>query len=901
MALHGRDEEQAAIGALLDGARSGHSGVLVLRGGPGIGKTALLDDAAGRADGLRVLRATGAEAEADLPFAGLHQLLAPVLSGAAALPPAQAGALRRALGLATGPEPEPLLLGAAALGLLAEAAPLVALVDDWQWLDPASVAALGFAGRRLRAEGVALVGAVRDDAPPTGLPERDLAPLPPGAAAALLDGLAPAAQRALIGIAAGNPLALVELPAALSPGQRAGRAPIEAPLPVAGQLEALFAGRIAALDEAARALLVLAAADGTGDPALVLRAAGRTDGPAALDALRIDGVLGLAGDRLAWRHPLARSAVLRSAPAGELRLAHAGLAAVAEPDRAAWHRASAAVGPDPEAAAALAAAGERARGRAGHAAAAAALARAAELTPDPGVRTARRIAAAAAAWNAGHGERALALLDAAGPPATPADRAEAARIRGAIELNAGSPERAHRLLAEAVHALLPDDPARAMRLGVSAMEAASLAGLPPALPLPAAALDAAADGATGFLRTFARGILAGFGGDPAGAAAALGEVVRTAAALEDAQLVLWAGAAAFFIGDEDAAVALHERAATLARAGGDAAVLPFALTFLATAHLWSGRPAVAEAEAEEAGRLAREAGQDNLALQVDTVLAGVAALRGRAQECRDLAEGARAAARERGLVLTEGTATIALAELDLAAGAPAAAYERLDALAHGAGAHPAHRHSVVPTLVEAAARAGRPEDGRAAAEAFAAWAEATGSGWALPLAARSLGLVAADPAEGDARLAEALRLHDRHRRPLDRARTELLIGERLRRARRKAEARGPLRAALETFEAAGAEPWAARARDELRAAGERAPVRAGRPLDRLTPQELQVARLVARGDSNRDAAAALFLSPRTVEYHLHKVFRKLGVHARAELAAALATPRSPGADRANHG
>ena len=876
--LLGREAERASIDALVAGTQGGRSGVLVLRGGPGLGKTALLDDTARRAGSLRVLRATGAEAEAGLPFAGLHQLLLPLLDRAGALPAAQAAALRRALGLATGPVPEPLLLGAAALGLLAEAAPVVALVDDWQWLDAPSVAALAFAGRRLRAEGIALVGAVRDEAPPTGLPERTLEPLADGAAAALLGELAPAVRTALIEVAAGNPLALVELPAALSAEQRAGRAPIEDPLPVPARLEELFTARLAGLDAAARSLLVLAAAEGTGDPAVVLRAGNAT---AELDALDVDGLLGATGDRLVWRHPLARSAVLRAAGPGELRTAHAALAAVAEPDRAAWHRAAAAVGPDARAADALAAAGERARARAGHAAAAAALARAAELTPAPELRAARRVAAASAAWSAGLADRALALLDAAGPVEPPSDRAEAARIRGAVELHRGSPARAHRLLAEAARALVADDPVRALRLGVSAMEAASLAGLRPELPLP----DGAGDGA--FLRTFARGIMAGFDGDAETAAAALGEVVGAAASLEDAQLVVWAGAAAFFVGDEDAAVALHERAAALARAAGDAAVLPFALTFLATAHLWSGRPSVAEAEAEEARRLAREAGQDNLALQVDTVLAGVAALRGREAECRGLAEQARSVARERGLVLAEGSATIALAELELAVGAPAAAYDRLDRLAHAPGAHPAHRFSVVPPLVEAAARAGYPEAAREAAVGFAAWARAIGSGWALPLAERSLGLVAADAAEGDARLAEALRLHDRHRRPLDRARTELLIGERRRRARRKAEARGPLRAALETFEGAGAAPWAARARDELRAAGESAPRRGRRPLDRLTPQELQVARLVARGDSNRDVAAALFLSPRTVEYHLHKVFRKLGVHARAELATAL--------------
>ena len=521
--------------------------------------------------------------------------------------------------------------------------------------------------------------------------------------------------------------------------------------------------------------------------------------------------------------------MLRAAGPAELRAAYAALAAVADPDRAAWYRAAAAIGPDPGAADALAAAGERARGRSGHATAAAALARAAELTPDAELRAARRIAAAGAALSAGHADRALALLDAAGTPAGAPARAEAARIRGAVELLRGSPAAAYRLLSEAAHALAAEQPETALRLGVSAMEAASLAGLPPLHPLGAAADGAdPAAGEPAFLRSFAGGIEALFAGDTGPAARALGHVVRAGATLEDPQLVVWAGAAAFFVGDEDAAVTLHERAAARGRATGDAIVLPFALTFLATAHLWSGRPAVAEADAEEARRLAREAGQDNLALQADGVLAGIAALRGRADECRELAERARAIARERGLVLVEGAATIALAELELALGAPDAAFDRLDRLAHGPGAHQAHRFAVVPTLVEAAARAARPSEARAPAAGFAEWARATGSGWALPLAARSLALVADDEAEADALLAEALALHDRHRRPLDRARTELLIGERLRRARRKAEARAPLRAALETFEAAGAAPWAERARDELRAAGAagRAPRRA---------------------------------------------------------------------------
>ena len=327
--LHGREAERAALGELLDGARAGRSGVLVLRGAPGLGKTALLDDAAARADGLRVLRAAGAEEEADVPFAGLHQLLHPVLERSGGLPPPQAHALRRALGVESGgPAPAPLLLGAAVLGLLAEAAPVLAVVDDAQWLDAPSRAALAFAARRLRAEGIAVAAAVGEEDASTALPELVLAPLDADAATALLGDLAPAVRAALVEACAGNPLALVELPAALGPEQLAGRAELELPLPVPARLDAVYGARLAALPGSVRPPLLIAAAEGSGDAAPVLRAA--IDG--AMEPLEASGFLALRGERLVWRHPLARSAVLRAAGAAELRAAHAALAAVADAD-----------------------------------------------------------------------------------------------------------------------------------------------------------------------------------------------------------------------------------------------------------------------------------------------------------------------------------------------------------------------------------------------------------------------------------------------------------------------------------------------------------------------------------------------------------------------------------------
>jgi len=952
MELHGRRAEQAAIAALLDRARDGRSGALLLSGAAGMGKTALLADAAASADGLRVLRATGAEAEAELPFAGLHQLLAPVLDRAAALPRPQAAALERALGVAEGPAPEPLLLGAGVLGLLAEAGPALVLVDDLHWLDAASAAALTFAARRLEAEGIALLAAARHELAPTGLPECRLGPLDREAATAMLRGqdLAPAVRAQLLDAAAGNPLALVELPAALGPAQRAGHVALDGALPVPARLEAVYAARLAGLSPAAREMVVLAAVAAGDEPGPVLAATdgaaehrgGATADGAAADRAAADpgavadgaaadpgaaahgaaahpdgaaallgeaesvGLVALRGGRLVWRHPLARAAVVRSAGEPAVRAAHAALARTSPADLAAWHRAAATVQPDAGVAAALALAGERAGARAAHPTKARALARAAELTPDRRERAARFVAAAGAAWTAGRAEEALGYLDASGEPPDPAVAAEAGRIRGSIALHRGRPAAARRQLEEAAHLVAPHDPVAALRLAVAAMEAASLAGEPrlpePPLVVPPAASPAGdpqrpaaatPDGAEAdFLIALATAVRRLFGGDAAGAVPYLRAVVAAGDALTDPQLVVWAGAAAFFWGDEVAAIALHERAATLARAAGRPVVLAFAVTFLATADMWAGRLAEAEARGRDAVALAHEAGLANTEAQAQAALAQVLALRGDAETGHRLAVAARAAATDRGLVLVEGAATLALAELELAAGDADAAFERLDGLVHGPDAHPAHRFAPVPVLVEAAARAGRASEAHAAAERFAGWAQAVGTPWAAPLAARSLALVA-DGAEADARFAEAMRLHDRHRRPLDRARTALLLGERLRRARRKAEARGPLRTALEDFERAGARPWAERARDELRAAGASAPRPGGRPLERLTPQERQVARLVAAGASNRDAAAALFLSPRTVEYHLHKVFRKLRVHGRTELAALLAAEHEP--------
>ena len=871
MVLEGRTDEVAQLEALVAGAVEGRSGVLVLRGAPGIGKTALLDELVRHARGVRVLRATGEPRESQLAFAGLSQLLGPCAEEVRpALLDRHRAVLDRVLGRSEELAGDRLTIGAMLLGALAAAAPAAVVVDDAQWLDESSLDALRFAGRRLGAEATVLVMALRDDAPPSGLPERVLAPLEDAAADALLArrGLAPALRAPLLARAGGNPLALLELEPGASPGQ------VSVPV----RLRDAYAERIAALPRQDRALLEIAAAAGSGTVASVLAATQR-DERSALAALETSRLVTADGAALRWSHPLAREAVLELAGAAGRREAHLALVGHVGPDEAAWHRAQAAVGPDDDVASALEAAAGRSARRGAHAVAADALERAAELTQDPARRDARAVAAATAAWHAGQGARAEALLDRTAEPAPL--RADSARIRGLVELHRGSPARASALLAEAAGARAGEDPASALLLAVASIEAASLAGLPPALPFP---IDHAGE-AEPALRALIAGVLHRFAGREQEAGTQLRRAVELGASAEDAQRALWAGAAAFFAGDEPRATALHERAVTLARSTSDAGVLPFALTFLAHAHLWGGRLAHAEADADDAARLARDAGQENLLVQIDALLAGVAAWRGDEARCRTLADGARAVARQRGLVLAEGAATTALAELELASGAPATAFDRLERLVHGPGAHPAHRYACLPTLVEAAARAGDAERARPDAAALGEWAQATGSAWALPLAARSRALTAATPGEAERHFLEARALHHAHLRPLDRARTELLHGELLRRRRRKAEARPLLRSALETWEDAGVPLWAERARAELRAAGESARRRGTRALERLTPQELQVARLVAQGASNREAAAALYLSPRTVEYHLHKVFRKLGVHGRAELAA----------------
>ncbi|MFI5614324.1 AAA family ATPase [Amycolatopsis sp. NPDC051903] len=881
--LYGRGAECAEIRGLLAAARDSRSGALVLRGEPGAGKSALLNYAAAEAGGMRLLRGAGVETEVRLPFAALHQLLHPVLDRAGLLPDPQAAALRGAFGLAPGRGGDPFLIAVAALSLLGEVAGergLLCLVDDAQWLDHGSAEVLAFVARRVQEDGVALLFAAREGesrefrAP--GLPELAVGGLAVEAAGALLDeaapGLAPGVCAALVAGTAGNPLALLEIPASLSADQLAGRAPLPVPLDAGRDVERLFLARVRALGEAAQRFLLVASAESGGDLLAVLRAAG-ADG-AGLDEAERAGLVGVLGDRLEFRHPLVRSAVYHGATFLARRSAHLALGAVFDAahdtDRRAWHLAAAALEPSAELAKALEESAARARARGGAAAAANALERAAQLSTADADRAALLVAAAEDAWHAGQNGRVAALLDAAERLDTPRSvRGRGWFLRGMVELRSGDPAAACRLLLRSAAETPEDGPATLVHAG----EAAALLGDP---VLAAEVERCAGEGDQSRL-------VAGWASlardDWHAGARLLGSVVDAAGADDDPVRQLWTGRAALYLGDVDTARTAYTRAVARARAGGEVGALPMVLDRLAFTDVLAGRPAEATANATEGLRLAGDLGLDvGLAL---VSLALAAAWTGDGPACRRAADRAHRVAADRGLTVVAAGADWALGLLALGAGQPAEAATRLWSLAPGGpGDHALIRLWATPDLVEAAVRAGEPGAVRESVTALAHWARGSPQPGPTAALSRCEGLLSG---EVD-RFRAAVRLDPQGRQPLERARTQLLLGESLRRERRRSESRAHLRAALETFERAGAAAWAERAATELRASGESAHKRDEAQWARLTPQELQIARFAGEGASNPDIAAKMFLSRRTVEYHLHKVFTKLGVTSRTELA-----------------
>jgi DNA-binding CsgD family transcriptional regulator len=901
--LLGRERERQQIELTLARARLGASATLALVGESGIGKTVLLDHAMQHAAGMRMLRARGIESEAEIPFASLLELLRPALALIERIPEPQAIALEGALALRPGSAQERFAVGAATLSLLAtyaEEGPVAVLIDDAHWLDDSSAQALLFAFRRLVADPIAVLLAVREGEPSlldgADLPRLRIHGLTSDEAAALLHGLPVEVVGRLHSATAGNPLALLEL---AEDAHNLVLAPEGAPVLVSTRVSYAFTRRLETLEEPARAALALAATAVSGDLTLLERAAARLGvDMSALAAAESTGLIALQAGSVEFRHPLARSAVYAHASAEERREAHRALAASLpdrDVDRRAWHLAAAAVGTDEAAAAALEQAGARARDRSAYASAAAAFTRAGRLAVDSERRSLLLWDAAEAAWLAGLAERAVLLLDEArASTSDPARLVEIDRLAGHIATRRGPVMRGHAILTGAAERA---DPERAAEMLSEAANACFYAGNPVEMLAAAerarAVLPEEPSLRARFMSAAALGMARIVGGDAAAGADAVHEAVALAESAEelrdDLQLLPWLAVGPIFLREAGAGRSLLEDALKEARARAAVGTLPFVLNLIARDHATSESWAVAEATYLEGIELARECGQRTDLVFALAGLAWLDARRGRERDCRQRAEEALALVREVGTRLHEVWAMAALGELELGLGRPAQAaeqFERQLELLDELGITDVDL-SPGADLVDAYLRLGRNEDAVNVAAELLAAAEAKGQPWSLARALRCRGLLA-DDAQLDQSFDQALRQHEQTPDAFEAARTRLAYGERLRRTRNRVRAREQLRAAIETFERLDARPWAERAHAELAATGETLRRRDPTATDALTPQELQISLLLTSGKTTRGAAAALFLSPKTVEYHLHHVYQKLDIHSREELARALA-------------
>ncbi|HZT52793.1 MAG TPA: AAA family ATPase [Gaiellaceae bacterium] len=909
--LLGRERELEALRRLLAAARAGSSAVLAVVGEAGIGKSSLLDWTAEHAEGMRLLRARGVESEAHIPFAGLLELLRPALDGLSALPPPQAAALESALALRPAQAHDRFAVGAATLSLLAshaEAGPLAVLVDDAQWLDGSTADALRFALRRLVADPVAAILVVREGerslVDGTDVPVLRLEGLDEAAAVELLRRRAPEVGGELAARlhrqAGGNPLALLELARAQPP-----EVPLDTPVAAVSSVASTYLRRARRLPERTRlALLVAATCDGD-DLALVARAAaGLEVGVHDLAPAEADGLVELRGGRIEFRHPLIRSAVYGDALPELRRAAHRALAGALpdrEADRRAWHLALAAAGPDEAASSALAQAGGRARERSAYEVASHAYGQAARLATDRRRRARLAVVAADAAWLGGLAERARSLLDeAAGDAEDDVLLAEIEHLRGHIAIRQGPLDEACGLLAGAAELAARHRPDSAVVMLAEAAEGAFFAGNAAAMQTYAERASRLAAATTGGRAAFFAGLAAGMSrvlsGDGERGAALIRrahESIGHSGELDrDPRLLAWTAFGLLWLREADAGEALLEQALAAARARSSVGALPHLLTHIGIGQMAGDRYLEAQVTLDEAVRLARETGQLVILAEAVARLAWLDARCGRAQAARERAAEALALARDLGARVFEVWALTALGELELVEGDVQAALERFEegqsALDRSAIGDP--DLSPAPEQVELELRLGRDARAAALAARFAEAAAAKRQPWALARAARCRALLATDDAF-EPRFAEALALHRRTPDRFELARTQLAYGARLRRAGQRLRAREELRAAHEAFEDLGARPWAALARAELAATGETARRREPGTADDLTPQELQIALLLADGRTTREAAAALFLSPKTIEYHLRNAYRKLGVHSRQELAAALARAR----------
>lgn len=899
--LLGRARECGELGELLDAVRRGHSRVLVLRGEPGIGKTALLDYAVTSARGFKVIRAAGSESETELAFAALHQVCTPILDRLERLPEPQRDALSIAFGLKTGNAPDPFLIGLGLLGLLSEGSeelPLLCVIDNAHVLDQASADALAFAGRRLFAEPVAMLFATSDASTKLdGLPELQVAGLRDDDARALLTSAhaAPLDEHVLDRIVAetrGNPLALLELPKAMSPAELAGGFGMPAVPGLSNRIEDGFRRRFEALPPDTQQLSLLAAAESTGDAAVVWRAAERLGiGPDAAAPAAAAGLLEF-GSRVRFRHPLARAAAYRAAPANERLRIHHALADVIDPDadpaRRAWHRALGTAAPDDDVADDLERSAGLAQARGGLAASAAFLAKSVELTIDPGRRGARALAAGHAKLEAGDSDAAMVMLraaESAGLDELQRARVDLLRAQAAFAVNRGRDAPA--LLLRAAQRFGPLDAKLARQTLLDAFVAALFAGRlagdnalqkvaeaaqrTQPCSSPPTATDCLLDGLALLITEGQRA-----------ATPLLQNAVSRFGSEDVAELPrlrwLWlASRVAMALWDDHSWNVLSARHVELARQAGALSVLSLAVSGRIGFQLAAGQLEAATALNDESEAVLQVMRSEPLGYPAVVL----AAWRGEINDFTSLAQASIQNVERRGegggLTRIEGATAVLYNAVGRYAEALPAAEE--------ASSRPAEiglSGWALPELIEAAARNEEPDRAAPALQRLSEAAQASGTDWALGLEARSRALLCAgEAAESLYRKAIDHLSHTRAR--VDLARAHLVYGEWLRRQKRRLDAREHLRIAHESFTAMGLEAFAERSGRELQATGGRVAATGHHPAAELTPQEAQIARLAREGLSNAEIGSRLFISPRTVEYHLAKVYQKLGISSRMTL------------------
>jgi DNA-binding CsgD family transcriptional regulator len=907
--LTGRRTERDVLDRLVDAVGAGEGKALVLRGEPGVGKTALLEYAVERASGFRVVRAAGVQSEMELAFAGLHQLLASMLDRLDGLPAPQREALRTAFGLASGRPADRFFVGLAVLSLLSDVAeerPLLCVVDDEQWLDRGSADVLAFVARRLEAEPVGLIFAARAVSDELGgLPELDVGELSDVEAGALLDSiltapLDPRVREQIISETRGVPLAMLELLRDLTPAEVAGGFGLAGGVSGSGSVQETFRRRIDALPSDSRRLLELAAADPVGDPLLVWRAAERLG--ISTDAATAPAQAGLLefGARVRFRHPLVRSTAYQSASLHERQEAHRALAEATDseidPDRHAWHRAHAAPGPDEDVADELDRSAARAQARGGLAAVAAFLERSAQLTLEPNRRAERFLAAARAKRDAGAFEAALELLVTLETEQLDSySTAEVKHLRGQIALEQQRGSDAARQLLSAARGLTPLQPLLARETHLEALLAALWAGdldrtgsvlaaaeaarAAPAAPEPPRTVDVVLD-------ALAIRLTEGYEAGAPLLSRALDLLLAQDMGSDEVGRSLWLAASrstqaiAVELWDADAVHTLATRQLEVAREAGALVQLRLALNFLGGSLVQSGDLAMAELFFDE-DRLVAEATANQPVLYNDVLLA---VWGGQEAKATELLEATRRDASARGmgrfvtnLTYLESVLGNALGRYEAAREAAWQAFER-DEMGFGP--------LIAPELAEAASRTGDEALLSTAADWLTERARLTPTEWARGIEARVRAL-STDGEAAEALYREALERLGRTRLRVELARTHLLYGEWLRREQRRVDAREQLHTAEQLLSTMGVEGFADRARRELLATGETVRKRRVESRSDLTAQEAQIARLARDGLTNPEIGAQLFISPRTVQYHLRKVFLKLGISSRAELERVL--------------